>query len=474
MKKILLFLIIAGTSACTIAQQTHQQKIDSVSQLVRQYFNDKNSNALYSLAGEDFRKALSPQQFKAVCENNLYPLGNMNDLSYETDENGVSLFKASFKSAALTMGISLDGDDKLQAFYFKPYVNKKEKKDYTVPSSNPMKTDLDKEVDSDLRPYTELKATAGLSIGIIKDNKEFFYSYGETARGTKQLPDEHTIYEIGSITKTFTATLLANAADHGLLELDDPLNKYLPDSIPALSYEGQPLTLKTMADHSSGLPRMPGNFHSSMMDNPYTDYDRTDLYDFYKNFKPFRKPGDEYEYSNLAFGTLGVVLSGLYHEDYATLVKKLITEPLKMKETMIVIPAKDSARFAKGYNSDGSYNPPWEFKAMAGAGSIRSTVSDLLIYAKANWGKGPADLEKAIDLTHQVTFDKGQMKVGLAWHYMNPGGGEVLFHNGETGGYHAFLVIDTHRKISLVILSNCALGTEEYGYRLMKWMQQHN
>ena len=85
------------------------------------------------------------------------------------------------------------------------------------------------------------------------------------------------IFEIGSLSKTFTSILLADAVNAGKVKLDDPVNKYLPDSIPFLQYEGIPVTLQNIANHSSGIPRMPSNFHSSDFMNPYTDYDQHDI-----------------------------------------------------------------------------------------------------------------------------------------------------------------------------------------------------
>jgi CubicO group peptidase (beta-lactamase class C family) len=313
----------------------------------------------------------------------------------------------------------------------------------------------------------------GLSIGILKNGKTIFYGYGETAKGNKQIPDEHTMYEIGSLSKTFTAILLANAVNDGKVKLDDPVNKYLPDSIPPLQYAGTAVTLKTLSNHSSGLPRMPSNFQSTDMSDPYKNYSINDLFSFYKSFKPTRKPGEKYEYSNLAVGTLGVIIEGVYHENYEKLFTDIICKPLGMNETRELLRQQDSSKFAKGYNEDGAYNPPWNFEALGAAGGIRSTTYDLLKYAKANLGEAPPQLLKAIQLTHDTTFTEGETKVGLGWHYIKPGNDEVLFHNGETGGYHSFFAVNTKKQFAVVILSNCAMGTEDVGGAIMKRLEKN-
>ncbi|MDQ2863491.1 MAG: serine hydrolase [Bacteroidota bacterium] len=470
MKKILILLLLSVGSIC----HAQQQKIDSICNLVKKYFNEKNSDSLYALTGNDFRKALSADAFTTICDNNLFPLGEMNQAVFESNDEGIATYKTIFNVVNLTMLLSLDKSDKIQIFLFKPYVEERAKKNYKVPSTNALKTPFDREVDSAVQPYISLQATAGLSIGILRNGKITFYGYGETARGNKQIPDEHTIFEIGSVSKTFTAILLALAVDNGKAKLDDPLSKYLPDSIPPLAYEGVPVTLETMSNHSSGIPGMPTNFQETDPGNPYKNYDVNDLFSFYKHYQLTRKPGTKYEYSNLAVGTLGVVLEKIYNEKYAALITQYICKPLGMDETEEFLQKKDSSHFAKGYNEDGAYNSQWDFKALQSAGSIRATAHDLVRYAKANLGDAPPHLWKAMELTHKITFTEGNTKVGLGWHYIKPGKDEVLFHNGETGGYHCYVAININKKFAVVILSNCSRGTEDVGGHIMKWLEENN
>lgn len=470
MRKIFIILLISISNIC----YAQQQKIDSVCSLLKKYFNEKNTDSVYALTGSDYKKAFSADAFKNICNNNLFPLGEMKQTVLESYEEGIASYKATFNSINFTLVLSLDKKDKIEALIFKPYIDENKKKNYKVPSSNTLKTPLDKEVDSAVQPYINLQATAGLSIGILRNGKTTFYGYGETARGNRQIPDEHTIFEIGSVSKTFTAILLALAVEEGKAKLDDPLNKYLPDSIPALEYEGVPVTLETMSNHSSGIPRMPSNFPTTDPGNPYKDYDVNDLFSFYKNFKLTRKPGAKYEYSNLAVGTLGVILEKIFHEKYAAMVNKYICKPLGMDETEEFLQKKDSSHFAKGYNEDGAYNSQWDFKALQAAGSLRSTAYDLIKYAEANLGEAPSNLWKAIQLTHKITFIEGNTKVGLGWHYIKPGNDEVLFHNGETGGYHCYLAINANKKFAVVILSNSPRGTEVVGGNIMKWLEENN
>ena len=474
MKKITLLLLIICLHSFVFAQKEQIQKIDSVCQLVKKYFNAQNASQLYTLAGELFKKELSADAFQKVCETNLFPLGEMKEASFETYNNGISNYKTVFNSVNLSMFISLDNNDKLQTFLFKPYVDSKAKKDYKVPSTNNFQTPQDKAVDSAVQSYINLKATTGLSIAILKDGKTYYYGYGETAKGNKQIPNENTIFEIGSISKTFTSILLAEAVDEGKVKLDDLVSKYLPDSIPKLEFDGTPVTLENLSNHSSGIPRMPTNFHPADNSNPYSDYTINDLYSFYKNFIPTRKPGAKYEYSNLAAGTLGVILQKVYGKNYEDLIVEKICNPLGMNDTRQFIRKNDSARFAKGYNEEGVYNSQWDFIALAPAGGIRSTAADLIKYAKANLGSAPNPLNKAIALTHKLTFTDGNTKVALAWHLIKPGDDQILFHNGGTGGYRSYLAINEEKKFAVVILSNTSIGVEDPGNALMKWLEKNS
>ena len=271
----------------------------------------------------------------------------------------------------------------------------------------------------------------------------------------------------------YTTTFLINVVKKVKRNLYDPVSKYFPDSIPALEYQGQPVTLKTLSNHSSGIPRMPNNFHSSDNYNPYKDYSDQDLYSFYKTFKLDRKPGAEYEYSNLAAATLGVILEKVDKKTYEDLIVEIICDPLGMRETREFIRKNDSIRFVKGYNEEGKVNSQWDFDAMAPAGSIRSTASDMLIYANAQLGKGPAALEKDIRLTQEKTFSNGAVNTALGWHYIKPGKDEVIFHNGGTGGFRTYLAVNLEKKFAVVVLSNTAISVDEMGNALMKWLEEN-
>ena len=454
--------------------QGKDPKVDSIAKLLQQYFNQKDGERIYALTGVGFQKSIPPDLFKTISSNNLFPLGEMKEVVFEkAGPGGVHKYKATFTMATLALFLSLDDKDKLSTFLFKEYVDETARKTEAVPSSNAGLTALDKIVASSVKPYMELVPTTGLSIGILKDGQEHYYGYGETARGNRKIPDAHTLFEIGSITKTFTAILLAAAVQEGKISLDDPVRKYLPGTNP-LERDGATVTVRMLSNHSSGLPRMPGNFaNDTDPQNPYKEYTKQMLLDYFRTAVPERKPGTTYEYSNLAVAALGIILEHIYKKSFEQLVAERITGPLKMHDTRQYLKAADSARFAKGYDEAGKPASQWDFQAFAAAGALRSTAADLLRYAKANLGDAPQLLLKAIQQTHVPGFRDGNNSLGLGWHLITPGRDQLIFHNGGTGGFRSYLAINPAKKLAVVLLSNTAIGTESVGHALMQWLENN-
>jgi len=262
------------------------------------------------------------------------------------------------------------------------------------------------------------------------------------------------------------------------LSLDDPVNKYLPDSIPKLEYQGVHVTIRTMANHSSGIPRMPSNLHPKDTLNPFKDYDDNDLFSFYRNFKLQRKPGDTYEYSNLAAATLGVILGRIYNRSFESLIVEKIANPLGMNDTRQFIKSGDSLRLARGYGPNYTPVPQWEYKSLVGSGSILSTVADLLKFAAANMGGAPSGLNEAMQLTHQQIFKHGVDGEGMLWEIIGLHH-EIINHDGRVGGFTSFLIIDLKRRVAVVMLSNTAIlsakepGMDQAGYEIMKFAENH-
>ena len=310
-----------------------------------------------------------------------------------------------------------------------------------------------------------------MRIGIIQNGKISTYGYGETVKGNGKIPNDDNFFELGSITKTFTATLLAWYVQAGKVKLTDPIIKYLPDSVAA-NPELKSITLLNLVNHTSGLERIPDNLipHATDPLNPYKDYNLKLLYEYLKTCKLKSKPGEQYAYSNLGVGLLGSILEGLSQQLYEEMVREVICKPLGMFSTDQYLNPLLSPRFVQVYNAQGQATPAWDFDVLAACGALRSTMNDMLIYAKANMYPGKDALSKAIQMTHQITFTK-DVKIAMAWHIITVNGVDYIFHNGGTNGSSSFLAFNPKKNLAIVVLSNASESTDAVGTEILKKIQ---
>lgn len=280
--------------------------------------------------------------------------------------------------------------------------------------------------------------------------------------------DSSAVFEIGSITKTFTASVLADMALRGEVRLDDPVAQYLPDSAHVPSRNGKQITLLDLATQVSGLPRLPSNLAPRDPANPYADYSVQQLYAFLAGYQLTRDIGATYEYSNLGMGLLGLALARKAGTSYETLVTRRILTPLGMRETAITLTPALRARLARGHDADGNVVPNWDLPTLAGAGALRSTTRDMLTYLAANLDT-TSSVDRAMRDAHTPRHEAGSpnMQIGLAWHIMSRPVGNLVWHNGGTGGYRSFSGFDPARRIGVVVLSNLNASVDDIGFHLL-------
>lgn len=319
--------------------------------------------------------------------------------------------------------------------------------------------DLREKVDPLARPLVDDGLVVGLAIGILKDGQTQFIAYGETTKGSGTVPTADTIYEIGSISKVFTGTLLADMVERGKVQLSDPIQQYVPAGIKVPMFDDKPITIENLATHTSGLPRLPKNLNPADAKNPYADYTVEQMYAFLARHKLRRAPG-EYEYSNYGMGLLGQLLAARADTTYAQLLAQRITQPLGMSDTVLELSDQQRSRLAPPYNAALAAEHTWDIPTLAGAGAIRSTVADMLRFAEANLAadddrKDELPLARAMRLAQQKRFDiKGGLAIGLGWHIARDR--FTRWHNGMTGGYASWLAVVPGHGIGVVVLSNTA------------------
>jgi CubicO group peptidase (beta-lactamase class C family) len=298
-----------------------------------------------------------------------------------------------------------------------------------------------------------------LVFGVVDGDNSAVAAFGTLDDG--KAPDGDTVYEIGSITKTFTATLLAQAVLAGRVTLDTPVAQLLPDfKIP--SRGDKEIALGQLGIQHSGLPRLPSNLLPKDGADPYADYDAAKLKAFLAGYELPRDPGAGYEYSNLGFGLLGYALAQSEHTTWDAAANENILKPLGMTMSGTVLSDAMRAHLARGHDSLGNAAKNWDFDAMAGAGAMRSTANDMLRYLKANMRSDQPPLAAAMKLAQQPLSEVSKTnRIGLAWMTSRTG---IVWHNGQTGGYRSFLGFTADRQHGVVILSNTAVDLDDLGF----------
>jgi len=300
----------------------------------------------------------------------------------------------------------------------------------------------------------------GAVIGTIDHGVAAMVSRGETdgARGL----DQDTVFEIGSITKVFTGTLLADMVARGEVALTDPIDKHLPSGVTAPSRNGKHITLLDLATQTSGLPRLPTNFAPAHPNDPYADYSVEKLYDFLAHYQLTRDPGGEYEYSNLGVGLLGQLLANRAKTSYATLVYERILHPLEMDSTGVGITRAMFPHLAVGHDADGERVSDWMFEALAGAGGLRSSLRDMMKFLSFNMKPNGALAAAVRDAQTMRKPISAAARIGLAWQSIEPAG--TVWHNGKTGGYQSFIGMSTDRSRGVVALANGGYTLDDVGF----------
>ena len=322
----------------------------------------------------------------------------------------------------------------------------------------------------------------GLVVGLIDRGNTNIHGYGSLHDGTSDPPDGRTLYEIGSTTKVFTTTLLADMVARCEIELQQPVRDVLPE-VPTLP---ESITLLSLATHTSGLPRLPGNIWRSLLKNrndPYANYSQADLLDYLRSVRnsDIVKTAGLINYSNLGMGLLGHALSLHLAITYEEAILQRICHPLGLSDTVITLSAKQEARLAQAHSGNGKQTSNFHIPALPGAGALLSSIEDLVHFLYAHLTSEDT-LKLALSNTLQVRYSKfapdfwllrfyGKIRrwldrqpqpepealgIGLGWMCMGlPKSSAVAWcHNGGTGGYRSFAAFVPETQTGVVVLSN--------------------
>jgi len=311
---------------------------------------------------------------------------------------------------------------------------------------------LDAFLDGRLEPFPG----AGVAVGLWEDGQRRRRLVGSGIRAD-------SVFQIGAITRTLTATLLAVMVQRGEVRLDDTIDRYLRNGAKTPTYDERKITLGDLATQTSGLPRSIATLDPT--GNPLQGFTEDRLYDFLGYYELKRPIGSQYEASNLGFGLLGYVLARRAGTDFATLLHERVLRPVDMESTGVTLTPAIRARMPVGRTWDGVRAPLWDDGILAGGAGGYSTVADLLRFLDANITQsGP--LGAAAKMAQQSRHVTAFGHVGLGWNIEEAD--STIWENGVTGGFHGFIGISDDRKLGAVLLSSAAeAGIDEIGFHLV-------
>jgi serine-type D-Ala-D-Ala carboxypeptidase/endopeptidase len=312
----------------------------------------------------------------------------------------------------------------------------------------------------------------GIVVGVVEPRRRKIVSYGHFNQGDPRAVDGSTIIEIGSITKIFTALLLADFVQKREVNLSDSASKYLPADLKLPERGGKSITLLDLATHTSGLPFMPPLPESSAIGA--AKYSAKDLYGYLANFSLPYDIGTQWDYSNLGFWLLSEVLAARGGAEYGSLLLKRVIFPLGMRNTAFVASTAMKAKLATGHYA--SMQPANSFLSLPGyaimsaAGGLLSSVEDLLMIPAIALGYRSSPLAALIAnclAPRRQTPTKG-IEQALGWTIIRDSEGQLVFRDGGTFGYASAMIWDPAKRIGVVVLSNHVQSVSDLAHHILR------
>lgn len=338
----------------------------------------------------------------------------------------------------------------------------------------PASPSLETQVDAAAKSMMQAYAIPGMAIAISHKGQQHFFEYGVASRESDQLVDRHTLFELGSISKLFTATLGAYAEARGTLNLSDNASQYLP-ALQGSAFDH--ISLLDLATYTAG--GLPLQF-------PDAVGNEKQMLAYYRNWQAVYPPGTQRLYSNPSIGLFGHLAAASLAEPFQQLMERDLLPQLGMQESYMQIPSEHMARYAWGYRDDKAVRvTPGALDAEAYG--LKSTAADMLRFIEANLHPNelPAALRQAVSSTHRGYYQVGDMTQGLGWeryaypisleklqagnsaemalqpHPVErfsvprpPEGDQLLNKTGSTNGFGAYILLLPARDTGLVILAN--------------------
>jgi CubicO group peptidase (beta-lactamase class C family) len=436
MKRLAPILIAILITNIAIAQtKNYTATADSF----QRNYNASRYDEIFNHFSQEMKKALPVEKIKELLTNLKSKTGNIESMEFiNYQQKTYALYKTIFEKATMAVHISLDDQNLINYLWITSYEN-------PINSLSNYPKEIAEIIFSKSK---DLPNNAQVSIAIIQNGKVNYYGIKKLNDTIKPSENQQNLFEIGSITKVFTSTVLASLVENKKIKLTDEINSYYPFAFK----NNIRLTFQSLANHTSGLPRLPENLDLSNNINPYKSYGKAKIEEYLKSFlKCETEPYTKYSYSNLGAGLLGYTLGLSQKTSFQSLLQKKIFDKYKMTSS-VTSSQNLGNRLVKGLNKNGETVSNWDFDALFGAGGILSTTEDLSKFINAQFNPQNKELE----LTRKTTFEiKGDTKIGLGWHKPESKNAEDLFwHNGGTGGYSSSIFMKVKERTAVIVLSN--------------------
>jgi serine-type D-Ala-D-Ala carboxypeptidase/endopeptidase len=290
----------------------------------------------------------------------------------------------------------------------------------------------------------------GVAVAARRGEHRLLLFSGTTARLDGVPVAGDTRFELGSLTKTFTALLLADMATRGEVAYDDPVDLYLPEAETRLGHQ---MTLGHLATHSAGLPGLPpGLLRSSLrswFSNPYRSFGPGDLTAALRRTRLRGQPGERFRYSNFGVALLGLLLGRAAGRPFEELLADRVLDPLGLNDTGCAAVPQATGHLR------GRPRPAWEIPGLPAAGALRSTAQDMLRYLGAHLEPHTTTLSSALaEVARPRMAARGDDRMCLVWNLRHRPGHDLFFHSGGTRGFTSFAGFSPETATTLVALAN--------------------
>ncbi|MCP2029348.1 CubicO group peptidase (beta-lactamase class C family) [Flavobacterium sp. HSC-32F16] len=311
--------------------------------------------------------------------------------------------------------------------------------------------DITKKIDSIVKNAYQKNPNAGISIGFIKNNEEYYTAYGNLKEGSSIKINKNSIFEIASITKILTSNLIAQAVIENKIKTDDFIDKYLPAAYVLHKNLRNKIKISDLASHQSGLPDIDfGKLIEQNPQQPISGLTEKTFAAIVNNCSELADYG-KYRYSTIGYTLLGQILEKVYNKSYDEIITQKIIEPLQLTNTL----TKDFnvKNITTGHNPNGGLQEIFNWNITASAGLVKSSASDMVMYLKTLLNKETAIAQAAL-ITERIFYKDEKREMGLGTNIMTDEVNTIYLKSGDSMGQSSMICYDRTKNWGIIILLN--------------------